>query len=167
MSEERKGHIPGMESLRAIREHQDQQCAGLDRKQRERAGDLYADCCRSDAVLLNAAHELIQLRDRHASLSARRWTCNRCGGEWVCDRADVPTVSGNHTPVSLCPWCDKQHILDDAIDLAGYVHDLIALAQGRPIRTVKQETMLNLANVYFDNAAIQGHHDAVIDAQRS
>lgn len=111
MNETPKGHIPGMEAIRAIREHQDKQCAGLGRKQRERAGDL--------------------------------------------------------SPCTLCPWCDKQYILDDAIELAGYVHDLIAIAQGRTVRTVRQETMLEKARQYFDNAAIQGHHDAVIDAQRS
>lgn len=38
----------------------------LTHEQRSRADDLYADCCREDDVLLNAAYELIGLRDRHA-----------------------------------------------------------------------------------------------------
>lgn len=115
----------------------------------------------------SAAEERDAMALRYESMSTRHWTCNKCGGQWFCDRADVPKVSGNLTPCKMCPWCEKQFILDDAIELAGYVHDLIALAQGRPIRTARRETMLETARRYFDNAAIQGHHDAVIDAQRS
>lgn len=47
---------------------------------------------------------------RHQSLSDRHWTCCKCGGQWICDRADVPKDRGNSTPVCGCPYCEVQRL---------------------------------------------------------